>query len=72
MYKIFYPLFGMFAKTPEKGAQTPIYLASSPEVEGISGRHFNNKKHTETNGLSRNKKSQQELWELSKKLCNLE
>ncbi len=72
MYKIFYPLFGIFAKTPEKGSETPIYLASSPEVEGISGRHFVNKKQTETNGISQNKEFQQELWELSKRLCNLE
>ncbi len=72
MYKIFYPLLGIFAKTPEKGAQTSIYLASSPEVEGISGRHFINKKQTETNEISQNKEFQQELWQLSKRLCNLE
>src|SRR5215216_4118225 len=27
-------------KSPEKGAETSIYLASSPEVEGLSGRYF--------------------------------
>ncbi len=26
--------------TPENGARTSVYLASSPEVEGISGRYF--------------------------------
>src|SRR5216117_440367 len=30
----------MFLKSPEKGAETPIYLATSPEVEGISGKYF--------------------------------
>jgi NAD(P)-dependent dehydrogenase (short-subunit alcohol dehydrogenase family) len=29
-----------FLISPEKGAKTSIYLASSPEVEGISGRYF--------------------------------
>ena len=72
MYKIFYPLFGFLAKTPEEGAKTPIYLASSPEVEGISGKHFVNKRQTETSAISQNKEFQQELWELSKRLCNLE
>jgi hypothetical protein len=28
---------------PEDGARTSIYLASSPEVENISGEFFNNK-----------------------------
>ena len=32
-----------FFKSPEKGAETSIYLASSPEVEGISGKYFVNK-----------------------------
>src|SRR5215213_2753516 len=27
-------------KSPEKGAETSVYLASSPEVEGLSGRYF--------------------------------
>lgn len=72
MYKAFYPLFGIFAKTPEKGAQTSIYLASSPEVEGVSGGYFINKKQSETSEISHNKEFQHELWELSKKLCNLE
>jgi len=71
-YRIFFPLIGFFAKTPEKAAQTPIYLASSPEVEGVSGRYFINKKQEETNEISHNKKFQQELWNLSMKLCNLE
>src|SRR2546430_14510040 len=30
----------MFFKNPGKGAETPIYLATSPEVEGISGKYF--------------------------------
>src|SRR5829696_7949288 len=29
-----------FMISPEKGAETSIYLASSPEVEGLSGRYF--------------------------------
>jgi retinol dehydrogenase 14 len=35
----------LFMKTPEQGAGTPIYLASSPEVEGITGRYYANR-HT--------------------------
>ena len=31
-----------FTKTPVQGSQTSIYLASSPEVEGISGKYWDN------------------------------
>ena len=33
-------LSGPFFLTPARGAQTSIYLASSPEVEGVSGQYF--------------------------------
>lgn len=31
-------------KTPARGALTPVYLASSPQVEGITGRYYANRK----------------------------
>src|SRR5215510_2351583 len=31
---------GLFLKSPEEGARTSLYLASAPEVEGVSGRYF--------------------------------
>ena len=36
------PIARLFMKTPEQGAATPVYLASSPEVEGVTGRYFAN------------------------------
>lgn len=40
-------LAGLFAVTPERGARTSVYLASSPEVEGVTGRYFVKKKPVE-------------------------
>ena len=37
-----------FFKSPEEGAQTSIYLASSSEVEGITGKYFTNKESRES------------------------
>ena len=37
-------LIHLFAKSPKEGAETPIYLASSPDVEGITGQYFIDKK----------------------------
>src|SRR5437870_1695241 len=34
----------MFFKGPAKGAETPIYLATSPDVEGVTGKYFANKR----------------------------
>jgi retinol dehydrogenase 14 len=33
-----------FMKSPAQGALTPVYLASSPEVEGVTGQYFANRK----------------------------
>jgi len=37
-------LWRVFMKSPEQGAETSIYLASAPEVAGVSGQHFIDKK----------------------------
>jgi hypothetical protein len=34
----------LFMKTPAQGALTPACLASSPEVEGVAGRYYVNRK----------------------------
>jgi hypothetical protein len=40
--KAMWKLMTPFTKSPEQGAQTSIYLSSSPEVEGISGKYYDN------------------------------
>jgi NAD(P)-dependent dehydrogenase (short-subunit alcohol dehydrogenase family) len=52
----------------EKGAQTSIYLATSPEVEGVSGKYFDRCKPVPSNDASYNKADQQRLWEISEQL----
>jgi retinol dehydrogenase 14 len=32
----------LFMKTPAQGTLTPVYLASSPEAEGVTGRYYAN------------------------------
>jgi hypothetical protein len=38
--------------SPEKGAETSMYLASSPEVEGLSGRYFVKKAEARSSDVS--------------------
>lgn len=55
--------FGVFAKSPEKGAETSIYLASSPEVEGVTGKYFADSKEKRSSKVSYDQQLQRELWE---------
>lgn len=57
--------------SPEKGAETSIYLASSDEVKNISGKYFVNKQIEESSIASYNEKTADRLWDESKKLCGI-
>ncbi len=54
-----------FTITPEKGAETSIYLASSPEVEGTTGEYFVKKKSVPSSKASYDKEAARRLWEIS-------
>ena len=58
-------------KSPEKGAETSIYLASSPEVEGLSGRYFVKKAEARSSDVSYDERIARRLWEVSAELANL-
>ncbi|MHA1983869.1 MAG: SDR family oxidoreductase [Candidatus Hodarchaeales archaeon] len=66
--KIMYRLFSSFFKSPEKGAETSIYLASSPELSEVTGKYFVNKKEKSTSPLSYNIQNAKKLWEKSEEL----
>jgi len=60
-----------FFKTPEKGAETSIYLASSPEVEGITAKYFFNKQEQKSSEDSYNEEYAKKLWDISLKMTGL-
>jgi NAD(P)-dependent dehydrogenase (short-subunit alcohol dehydrogenase family) len=57
--------------SPRKGAETMMYLATSPEVEGISGKYFFRNKVVESSRISHNGDAAKRLWELSLRLTGL-
>ncbi len=61
----------MFFISPEKGAETPIYLASSPNVEGITGKYFVKKKAVQSSRYSYDQEAAMRLWEESERLTGL-
>ncbi len=50
------------------GADTPIYLASSPEVEGVHGKYFDRRREKMSSPPSYDEDAQERLWEVSEKL----
>ena len=62
---------GPLMKSPEKGAETSVYLASSPEVEGVSGRYFVKIAEARSSDESYDERLGRRLWEVSAELTNL-
>jgi len=58
----------LFAMSPEQGAETIIHLASSPEVEGITGKYFVEKKATRSASESYDEVVAKRLWLVSEEL----
>lgn len=55
----------------EKGAQTPIYLASSDEVSDVTGGYFVNCRQIKSSEISYDKELATKLWNLSEELSGL-
>jgi len=68
--KYFFPFIGLFMKSPEKGAKTSIYLASSPEIQGVSGKYFEKRKEVELTEVSDDQEIAKCLWNVSVDLTN--
>lgn len=61
----------LFLISPEKGAETPVYLASSPEVANITGRYFDDRREKRSSSESYDMELAKKLWEVSYKLVGL-
>jgi NAD(P)-dependent dehydrogenase (short-subunit alcohol dehydrogenase family) len=60
-----------FMKTPAQGAVTPVYLASSPQVEGITGQYFANRKPKTSAKAACDTAAAARLWQASSDLVGL-
>jgi retinol dehydrogenase-14 len=56
---------------PEKGAETSVFLASSPDVEGVSGKYFSKKEESRSSELSYDVDLQQRLWETTERMLGI-
>lgn len=64
-------LISKFGVSPEKGAKTSIYLASSSEIEGVTGKYFVKSRPVRSAPASYDEALQSQLWEETTKMVNL-
>jgi len=68
IFKAGLELFRPLMISPQKAAETPVYLASSLEVEGVSGEYFVKKRPAKTSRAAQDMEKARKLWEISEKL----
>ncbi|XP_034076345.1 retinol dehydrogenase 14b [Gymnodraco acuticeps] len=68
---LFYLASLIFFKSPLEGAQTPLYLACSPEVEGVSGKCFANCAEEELMPKATDEQAAKKLWDISRRMVGL-
>jgi NAD(P)-dependent dehydrogenase (short-subunit alcohol dehydrogenase family) len=59
------------SSTPDRGAEVLVYMASSSEVEGVTGRFFKDKKLINSSKYSNDPGIQRQLWDASIALAGL-
>ncbi|MBU0703039.1 MAG: SDR family oxidoreductase [Chloroflexi bacterium] len=68
---LFNRLMSVAMLRPEQGAQTVVYLAASPEVEGVSGKYFVKQKAVRSSKASYDPSAAERLWQVSAAMCGL-
>jgi NAD(P)-dependent dehydrogenase (short-subunit alcohol dehydrogenase family) len=67
-YRLIWAIIDPFLVSPKKGADTAIYLASSSEVDNISGKYFVNRRPEGPLGLADDHDAAARLWKVSEEL----
>ncbi|MDH5508092.1 MAG: short-chain dehydrogenase, partial [Anaerolineae bacterium] len=66
--RLIMPIVFLSAIDVEEGARTSIYLASSPEVQGVTGKYFYQQQEKKSSKASYDAASAQRLWEISEEM----
>lgn len=61
----------VFSITPEAGASNSVYLATSPDVAGVSGRYFEKCKEAKASHAARDAQAAERVWALSERMTGL-
>ena len=72
LVRLFMPLIRLWAISPQEGAETSVYLASSSEVAGVSGKYFYQKHPVLSSAFSRDEDAARRLWDASVELTGID
>jgi len=67
--KVLLTVLKPFMLTTQQGAQNSLYVATSPQVQGVSGQYFVKQKPGKPNTLATDQDAQERLWKLSEELA---
>jgi NAD(P)-dependent dehydrogenase (short-subunit alcohol dehydrogenase family) len=71
LVSLFLPLIHRNSLTPEQGARTAVYLASSPDVETVTGKYFVREREVASDPVSYDQAAAKRLWEVSEKMTQV-
>ena len=57
-----------FYRSPEKGARTSIFVASSAELDGVTGKYFANSNEAQPTSIAQDDEAARRLWTASEEL----
>jgi NAD(P)-dependent dehydrogenase (short-subunit alcohol dehydrogenase family) len=60
---IAWKIMALFTLTEEQGADTPLYVATSPEIEGVTGEYFKQRTVAKPNRLARDPVLRRRVWD---------
>lgn len=70
-WRLAYVLLNRVSRTPEQGADTIIYLATAPELAGVTGQYYVDRKPVTPSAAARDPEAARRLWEVSERLTGL-
>ncbi|MFN8027209.1 MAG: SDR family oxidoreductase [Acidimicrobiia bacterium] len=71
LFDLIMPVIGLLALSPEQGAYTSVYVASSPEVEDVTGKFFAKCKELTPSAAAQDDAAAAKLWDVSADLTGL-
>ena len=71
-FSVFFRLFKPFFLSPTSGAETSLYVATSSDIEGVTGKYYDNQTESRSSQISYDEELSQNLWTLSCALTGLE
>jgi NAD(P)-dependent dehydrogenase (short-subunit alcohol dehydrogenase family) len=70
--KLITPLLRPFMLSPAQGAETSIFLATAPELAGVTGRYFAKRRELQPSRAASDAADARRLWQHSLELCGMQ